>query len=153
MLKSTLDKIEKYLEELTVTTITLNKIRLLFEYLDRQLSERTDITDGEERIVKSLIQVGKYGADAIANYVKYANEFFDEIKDGDLDIPHIKLKLEAIYIQMWGITEQITALGIIYNTLCVEERLCDEIKNEQMWEIYRQAEYVMYTIFDYMTNF
>ncbi|MEM3829933.1 MAG: hypothetical protein QXP36_12095, partial [Conexivisphaerales archaeon] len=72
---------------------------------------------------------------------------------GDLDIPHIKLKLEAIYIQMWGITEQITALGIIYNTLCIKERLCSDLKNEQMWEIYRAAEYVMYQIFDYMTNF
>ncbi|MEM3828454.1 MAG: hypothetical protein QXP36_04485 [Conexivisphaerales archaeon] len=152
VLKNTLNKIEKLLGQLTEDVFTHNKVKALFEDLEHQLDKRNDITGGEKRIIKALLDSAKYFTTDIQDYVKYANEFFDDIKYGDLDVPYIKLKLEAIYIQMWGITEKIWGLEITYNTLCIKEHLCNEIQHNEVWNIYKIAEYVMYEIFTYLTN-
>ncbi|MEM3844816.1 MAG: hypothetical protein QXU98_03845 [Candidatus Parvarchaeota archaeon] len=152
VLKSTLQKLEKLLDELTAKAFVNNEIKVMLQNLEQQLDSRNYLNDAEKALVKSMLDYANYAAIDIEDYVDYANRFFSEIREEGLDLPYIKLKLEGIYIQMWSITERIWSLEAIYYILCMKEHLCDEIQHHKMWYIYRTAEYAMYEIFTYLTN-
>ncbi|MEM3844781.1 MAG: hypothetical protein QXU98_03660 [Candidatus Parvarchaeota archaeon] len=152
VLRSTLQKLEKLLDELTEKAFTHNEIEVMLQNLEQQLDSRNYLSDAEKSLVKSMLDYAKYAAIDIEDYVDYANHFFSEIREEGLELPYIKLKLEGIYIQMWNVTEKIWSLEAIYNILCMKEHLCDEIQHHKMWYIYRTAEYAMYEIFTYLTN-
>ena len=152
VLRSTLNKLEKLLDELTEKAFTNNQIKVLLQNLERQLNDRHDIKGERRDFIKSILDYANHYVVDIEDYIDYANNFFSEIREDGLDLAHIKLKLSGIYIQLLGIMQKVWSIEAIYAILCHHAFLCDELYHNKMWEIYRAAEFALFEIFTYLIN-